>query len=167
MFLTEDDSKGGSDQGLFPQCQDYIQESERGLTLPTLCLSFPSAFPYKVKAGGEGGEDDLSLSKWLALSILPMSRFESSKTLSSSLSSLDFLFSSFLCSFCDFLNAFSKEVSPPLVVRPEEFFVTLLPFFFSALSSIVTETSHQLSDSPVGRRVVVLSNLEISKLLVS
>jgi hypothetical protein len=52
-------------------------------------------------------------------------------------------------------------------VRPEEFFVSLLPFFFSTLSSIVTDTSHQLSDSPVGRRVVVLLNLEISKLLVS
>ncbi len=35
---------------------------ERGLTLPTLCLSFPSVFPNRAKAGGEGGESEVVLS---------------------------------------------------------------------------------------------------------
>jgi hypothetical protein len=44
-----------------------------------------------------------------------------------------------------------------------EFFVNLFPFDFSAFPSIRTDTSHHLSDSPVGRRVGVLSKLLVNR----
>ncbi len=88
-------------------------------------------------------------------------------------------FSSFvapLSSFCDFLKAFSMYVcflaSKFFSLQSSSsfsFVSTSLPSLPSSITiSIRSDSSRQLSDSPVGRRVGVLSTLEleISKLLV-